>query len=699
MVSRVAVTAPLLVLFVLACSSTPAPVDEAGEEAHATPQASADPTLIPRQVLFGDPHRGAVRLSPDGQSISFFAPHEGVRNIWVGPADAPDDAQPVTFDEDRGIQWYHWAHTSEHLLYGQDRDGDENFTLYSLELESGETTRLTPAEEVRASVLALSPDHPEEFLIQLNDRDPRFHDVHRLNLRSGERSLVVENPGFAVIAADSDLQVRMATRQTADGGYQWFVPTDDTSDTDSDGGTEDHEGQIPPGWTLIETISLEDSMTTYVARFEQGTDRAFAVDSRARDTGALVGFDFPDGEPKVLHADPRADVQSVVFHPTRNTPQAAAVIYERREWAVLDEAIADDMLLLQGLYDADLHILSRTADDDRWLVFFEFDDRPGRYYVYDRERGEADFLFVNYTVLEGVDLTPMTPVVIEARDGLEMVSYLTVPEGAQQPMPLVLLVHGGPWWRDHWGYNAEHQWLADRGYAVLSVNFRGSTGFGKEFLNAGNLEWGAAMHDDLIDAVQWAIDQGITNSDQVAIMGGSYGGYATLAGLTFTPETFACGVNIVGISNLITLLESVPPYWEPLRAMFAARVGDLSTEEGRQLLRERSPLTQVDQIQRPLLIGHGAHDPRVTQAEADQIVDAMTERNIPVTYVLYPDEGHGFHRPANRISFNAITEAFLADCLGGNFEPIGDDFDGASLQILQGIDEVPGVGEALNTTE
>jgi dipeptidyl aminopeptidase/acylaminoacyl peptidase len=332
--------------------------------------------------------------------------------------------------------------------------------------------------------------------------------------------------------------------------------------------------------------------------------------------------------------------------------------------------------------------------------------------LYDRPTKRTTFLFTNRQALEGLPLARMHSAVIRARDGLELVSYYTLPAGhgrqttdgksppsvvssLPSPLPLVLLVHGGPWGRDVWGYHAIHQWLANRGYAVLSVNFRGSAGFGKAFVNAGNLEWGARMHDDLLDAVQWAIDAGIADPDRVAIMGGSYGGYATLAGLTFTPETFACGVDIVGPSNLVTLLETVPPYWEPMIKVFTTRVGDHRTEEGRAFLRSRSPLTYVDNIQRPLLIGQGANDPRVKQAESDQIVQAMQAKQIPVTYVLYPDEGHGFARPENNLSFFAVAEAFLAQHLEERFEPIGEDFANSSIRVLTGQEQIPGLADGL----
>ncbi|MDQ3232438.1 MAG: S9 family peptidase, partial [Pseudobdellovibrionaceae bacterium] len=330
-------------------------------------------------------------------------------------------------------------------------------------------------------------------------------------------------------------------------------------------------------------------------------------------------------------------------------------------------------------------------------------DGPARYYRYDRPSKKAEFLFSNRPALEKLQLPELRPIIIPAQDGLKLVSYLTVPLSADsdrdgrpsQPLPLVLLVHGGPWARDSWGYNGQHQWLANRGYAVLSVNFRGSTGFGKKFVNAGNFEWAGKMHQDLLDAVDWAVQEKIADPQKVAIFGGSYGGYATLVGLTFTPDRFACGVDIVGPSNLNTLLESLPPYWQPMIEQFTKRVGNPKTEEGRKLLADRSPLHRAGAIKKPLLIGQGANDPRVKQAEADQIVKAMQEKKIPVTYALYPDEGHGFAKPQNRLSFNAIAESFLSSCLGGAHEPIGDDLIGSSLQVPTGVEHVPDLAQAL----
>jgi dipeptidyl aminopeptidase/acylaminoacyl peptidase len=349
-------------------------------------------------------------------------------------------------------------------------------------------------------------------------------------------------------------------------------------------------------------------------------------------------------------------------------------------------------------------VASRTQDDKWWIVQFVVSDGPTRFYLWDRAKKAATFLFTNSKALESAKLQKQHSAVIKAKDGLDLVAYYTLPHDADadadgkadKPAPLVLFVHGGPWARDHWGLNRSHQWLASRGYAVLSVNYRGSTGFGKKFVNAADREWAGKMHDDLLDAVDWAVAQKITTPDKVAIMGGSYGGYATLVGLSFTPERFACGVDIVGPSNLVTLLSTIPPYWEAELEQFTKRVGDHRTEEGKKFLLERSPLTRANAIKRPLLIGQGANDPRVKQAESDQIVKAMQGSKVPVTYVLYPDEGHGFARPENRTSFNAVAEIFLAQCLGGPYQPVGDDFKGASIQVPAGKEHVHGLAALLS---
>jgi dipeptidyl aminopeptidase/acylaminoacyl peptidase len=424
-------------------------------------------------------------------------------------------------------------------------------------------------------------------------------------------------------------------------------------------------------------------------------------DSRGRDTSALYSIDLKTGEKKLLAEDPKADVSGVLTHPTEKNVQAVAFTYDKRHWKVLDQSIAPDMEYLKTLGDGEFNVGSRTLDDKTWIVSVVTDNGPVKYYRYDRDAKKAEFLFTNNKALENLSLAKMTPVIIKSRDGMDLVSYYTLPveqtgksDGAlkpAKPLPMVLLVHGGPWARDDWGYNSMHQWLANRGYAVLSVNFRGSTGMGKKFVNSANKEWGGKMHDDLLDAVKWAVEQKIADPAKVAIMGGSYGGYATLVGLTMTPEEFACGVDICGPSRIGTLMESVPAYWQPAMKMFTTRVGDNKSEAGKKFLDSRSPLTYVDKIQKPLLIGQGANDPRVKQAEADQIVKAMKEKNLPVTYVLYSDEGHGFARPENRLSFFAVAEAFLSQHIGGSFEPVGDDFKNSTIKVEAGADQVPGL--------
>eukprot|EP00904_Undaria_pinnatifida_P002339 jgi/Undpi1/12105/HiC_scaffold_41.g14078.m1 len=640
--------------------------------------------LIPREILFGNPERAGAQLSPDGNQIAFLAPVENVLNVWVGPANDPGAAKPVTNDTFRGIRSYQWAHTNAHVLYIQDKGGDENWRIYCTTLATGETKDLTPFDNVAAQIHKRSAAFPEEILVGLNNRNPQLHDIYRVNIVSGERTLVEENEWFMAYLSDDEFNIRFAIRQTPDGGMEMH----DLSNEES----ADPFMQIPG----------DDALTTQPLGFDKTGRILYILDSRDRNTAAFFSLNLDSGEKKLIAEDERADANGLLIHPTEKTVQAVSFDYDRVRWQIIDESIRPDLDYLATVADGNINILTRTQDDNFWTVAFILDNGPIRYYRYDRQAGEAHFLFSNKDAWDRLTLAKMHPVIIKSRDDLNLVSYLTLPvandpEATGRPdkaLPLILLVHGGPWARDVWGYNPFHQWMANRGYAVMSVNYRGSTGFGKDFLNAANLEWAGKMHDDLIDAVDWAIAEGIADADKVAIMGGSYGGYATLVGLTFTPEKFACGVDIVGPSNLITLVESVPPYWQPMIELFAQRMGDHRTEEGRELLKARSPLTFVDNIVRPLLIGQGANDPRVKQPESDQIVAAMQEKNIPVTYVLYPDEGHGFARPANNLSFFGVTEAFLAQCLGGAFEPIGD-LEGSSITVPTGANDIPGLENAL----
>jgi dipeptidyl aminopeptidase/acylaminoacyl peptidase len=665
-----------------------------GERAANRQNGAAQVELIPRSVLFGNPDRAAGRISPDGRHISFLAPLEGVLNVWVAPVDKIGDARPITRDTGRGIRSYFWAYTNEHILYIQDKDGDENWRVYAVNVGTDEVKDLTPFDNVAARIQEVSDKTPDQILVGLNDRNAQLHDIHRVNIRTGERELVQQNDGFVGFLTDDDYNVRLAVSFRPDGSLQFFK----------------RDEQAERGFAPWQTVPATDALTTSPMGFDREGRTLYMRESRDRNTAALVAMNLESGETTTLAEHDRADLAGMVMHPTRKTPQAASFNYDRVQWKVLDEAIKADLDYLRTVADGEINITSRTLDDSIWTVAFIVDDGPVRTYLYRRGGGDgenrrAELLFTNRKDLEGLPLAKMRPTIITSRDGLELVSYLTLPVGAsagarpERPLPMVLTVHGGPWARDDWGFNPYHQWLANRGYAVLSVNFRGSTGFGKEFINAGNGEWAGKMHDDLIDAVDWAIKQKIADPEKVAIMGGSYGGYATLVGLTFTPEKFACGVSIVGPSSLVTLMENVPPYWMPLLPQLTTRVGDHRTPEGRAFLESRSPLNFVERIQRPLLIGQGANDPRVKQLESDQIVAAMQEKNIPVVYVLFPDEGHGFARPENSMAFNAVTEVFLAEHLGGRFEPIGEDFKGSTIQVPAGLDDVPAVSTALEAGE
>jgi dipeptidyl aminopeptidase/acylaminoacyl peptidase len=659
----------------------------------ASPQAADEPELIPRELLFGNPERFRGRISPAGDKVSFVAPVDGVQNVFVGPADDLDAAVPVTNDRSRGIQVYHWSASNDHLLYLRDTGGDENDHVHVVDLTSGEARDLTPFAGARSELWQKSWSNPDEIVVGINARNPQRFDAYRINIRTGQMRFLFQNEKYESFVFDDALEPRVGVLRTPDGGSE--IHRADRDDT----------GALT--WTKIGLIPPEDTRNTSLQGMAPDGQHIYLLDSRGRDKAALVTMSLADGSVKVLAEDPKADVAGVLFEPATREVMAYSVNYQRTRWYGLDEDGQRHADNVAREVPGDARILGLSRDGNQWIIAANAPQDPIPYYLYDRRDGKARRLFSSYPALSQMPLQPVHPVTIESRDGLEMVSYLTLPAGADANgdgradalAPMVLLVHGGPWARDTYGYGAFSQWLANRGYAVLQVNYRGSTGFGKAFLNASAREWAGKMHDDLIDAVEWAVEQGITRPDQVAIMGGSYGGYATLVGLTFTPERFACGVDIVGPSNLVTLLSSIPPYWTSLLDEFSRLVGDPRTEAGRALLTERSPLSRADAIEKPLLIGQGANDPRVKQAESDQIVAAMTEKDLPVTYVLYPDEGHGFARPENNLAFFGIAEGFLHACLGGRYEPLGDHLAGSSTQVPTGAEHVPGLAAALEGFE
>ncbi len=644
-----------------------------GEEVTSAP-------LIPRSILFGNPDHAQIRVSPDGRYLSRLSPVDNVLNLHISPIDDLSSDTLLTHEKGRGIPSHSWAWTGKHILYPKDKDGDENDHLYCVDIEKGTTRDLTPFKTVKAKLMASSRNYPEEIIIGRNDRDPQYHDLWRLNIVTGETTMILENKEkFAGFEIDEDLNVRLGSRYLDNGDYgYWKLNPDDT-------------------WTTYVVIEADDIMTFSFCGFDKTGKKIRVVDSRNRNTAALFEWDFDTTKSVLIAEDTRADISEIMVNPITLEIEAVGIEYDRAKWILITDAVAKDMKRIDNLTEGDAIVTARSNDDSFWTVSCMRDDGPVEFYLYDRKKEQARLLCVSKDALVGKPLAKMTPVIILTRDDKEMVSYLTLPVDAptssvkgfpETPQPMVLLVHGGPIARDHWGYNAKVQLLANRGYAVLQTNFRGSSGFGKAFIQSSIKQWGAAMQDDLVDAVKWAVDNGIADPNRIAIMGTSYGGYATLVGLTRDVDLFAAGVDIVGPSNLETLLATIPPYWVPAVKYFHRFVGDPDTTEGIKLLKERSPLTYAERIKKPLLIGQGQNDPRVKRSESDQIAKSMKKHGLPLIYVLYTDEGHGFARPENNISFMAITELFLQKHLGGRAEPVENAFTGSSLQILEDSDNL-----------
>ncbi|AFC69702.1 peptidase S9 [Rickettsia amblyommatis] len=634
--------------------------------------------IIPRKVLFGNPDKARVSLTHDGKYILYVAPKDGVLNIWLAPSDDISKAEAITHDKGRGIWSYAKAYNNKNILYTQDFNGDENDRIYSYNIETKETKLLTPTKGVKAEIAGASHKKPNEILIYLNERNPEYFDIYKLNLDTLEKELIYKNDRFTDYVTDENLNLRFGSLLDKDGAVEYY---------------ELKDGEPK----LFTKISMEDSFNTSILGFDSSGETLYMLEGRNRNTSALKAITLATGSEEILAEDAKADIGLFTVHPTKQTPQAVSIDYDRVSYKILDKDIEDDIKYLQSIDRGDLIINSRTLDDKTWIVAYMADNAPVKYYKYDRANKKAEFLFTNRKELEQYNLAKMIPIIIKSRDGLDLVSYITFPNDVKldknnipdRKVPLILNVHGGPWVRDSWGYNPEHQWLANRGYAVLSINYRGSNGFGKDFLNAGNLEYAGKMHTDLIDGVNWAIKNNIVDSDKVCIMGGSYGGYATLVGLTMTPDVFACGVDVVGMSNLLTHVQSKAPYMTPLLSIYKTRIGPWDTEEEKEFLRQRSPINFVDNIKKPLFIAQGVHDVRVVQAESEQIVNSMQAKHIPVVYALYKDEGHGFAKPGNRISYYALAEQFLAKILKGRAEHIGDDLKNANL-ILNDKEKISG---------
>lgn len=622
------------------------------------------PQLIPREILFGNPERTNPQISPDGKILAYLAPDKENRlQIWLRTFGKEDDRQ-LTVEKGHGIQHYTWTYDGEHLIFAQDTDGDENWHIHAVNMNSGVVRNLTPFKGVQTFVVAIDPNFPHEMLIAMNLRNRRFHDVYRINLESGDIRLDTRNPGRQVWwIADTRFQVRAATNTA-------FVMLREAA------------GQP---WKVLHRWQRGDDSGRLIG-FSKDEKTFYIHGTHNGDTASLLAIDLATGDKTVLAQDPAYDVYGVFVHPLTRAIQAVSFYKDRQEWRVLDQGVADDFAALAKIRSGEFSVthpfvspvlpsgyLGRRDLQDRiWIVSYTSDNGPTLYYAYDRASKIATFLFSSQSKLDGLALARMQPISYQSRDGLTLHGYLTLPMGIPaKNLPTVLLVHGGPWARDTWGFKPIVQWLANRGYAVLQINFRGSTGYGRPFVVASFREWAGKMHDDLIDGVNWIVKEGIADPKKIAIMGFSYGGYSTMVGLSFTPDVFVAGVAVVGISNLVSWFKNIPPYWAPYRALLVRRVGDPEKEE--EFLKSRSPVSFVDRIKAPLLIAHGANDVRVVVAQSEEMVEAMRKKDKPLEHVVtYGDEGHRFVRPETRLHFYAKAEEFLARHLGGRLEPIGE---------------------------
>lgn len=670
-----AVAALCLALAGCGPQGAPAPVAQASE-----------PALISRVALFGDAPRAGALLSPRGDKVAFLAPRDGVSNLWLMSVGALDEARPVTADAGRGIRDFIWAEDNATLLYLQDAQGDGNARLFAVSAAGGDPRALTPAG-TRAEILGMTAGDPVGVVVSLNQRDAAWPDVFRIDVTTGARTQLERNPGGARGIAryylDRQAHVRLGMHPTADGGGEMM--------------TRGADGR----WSRLFVVAPDDALSAAPLGFAADGHSFLMLDSTG-DRASLTRVDAATGAKTVIGESARADVSDVWLDPVSGAPHAFAAEYLRPEWRALDPDAQADIDFLDRQLTGDFRVTSRSGDDARWIVVEEAPTTPARTYLYergDRAHRRLSLLFRDRPALEQAPLQAMTPVEINARDGLTLVSYLTLPAGSdangdgrpEQPLPLVVLPHDGPWARDSYGFNALHQWLANRGYAVLSVNFRGSAGFGKPFLNAGNREWGGRMQEDLLDAVQWAVRSHVAQADHVAIAGEGFGGYAALVGMAMTPQQFRCGVSLGGPANLTAMLETLPPAQLAMRDQYYLRVGDPRLADQRQMLRDRSPLWRAGQIRNPLLLALGAHDANAPRSEADQIAFALRARGTGLTYIVLPDEGASLSRTQNRLAFLAIVEHFLGDCLGGRVEPVGAAFEGASLIAYDGAFNVPGL--------
>jgi dipeptidyl aminopeptidase/acylaminoacyl peptidase len=646
----------------------------------AAPVCAQGPPLIDRELFFGDPEIAGAQISPDGAFIAFIKPFKGVRNVWVKKTgEAFGNAKPVTADTKRPIPGYFWSRDGKYILFVQDKAGDENYNVYAVNSAdapaSGQDVpaarNLTDVKGVRAAINAVPRTEPDAIYIGLNDRDKAWHDLYKVKISTGERTLMRKNTErITSYVFDLKDQLRLATRSAENGDTEILHV-----DTDK--------------FTKVYSCNVFEQCGP--VRYHKDGQRVYLQTNKGDvDLIRLVLFNPTTGKEELVESDPlkRVDFGNAMF--SEVSDELIATIYEDERERIYwkNKAYEADYKHLQKkLPGKEISFGSSTKDEKLYLIYANADTDPGSSYLYDRATKKLTLQYQAREKLNRAHLAPMKAVKYPSSDGLEIPAFLTLPKGVEaKNLPAVIVPHGGPWYRDSWGYNSFAQFLANRGYAVLQPNFRGSTGYGKKFIDAANRQWGDKMQDDITWGAKYLIAQGIADPKKIGIMGGSYGGYATLAGVTFTPDVYAAAVSIVGPSNLITLLESIPPYWEPIRKLFYERMGDPNTPEGKAQLLRQSPLTHAAKIKTPLLVIQGANDPRVTKRESDQIVIALRDRGFPVEYLVAPDEGHGFARPENNMAMFASAEKFLAKYLGGRYQ---EDMTPAVSQRLKEISVDP----------
>ncbi len=658
--------------------------------AGALPVAAAEPgtaqraPLVPRDALFASPTYSELQISPDGKQLAFLHPLNGVLNVWVAPLDDPGAAAPVTRFDTRPPDSFQWSPDGRYILVLKDVGGEEHSQLWVANLEKRMVTNMTSDPAVQTKIVKVSKRRPGEILVGMNIRDRRYRDIYRIDLATGQRTEVLRNEkNYIDVVADPDFNIRLAVRGNVDGSSTYFRLD-------------------PAGPGELMAIPLASLRNSRILGLD-GEGKLLMFDSRTSDKANLVSIDIATGKQTLLAASGRADIVDPLFDEASGTLLATREDPLVSEWTVRSDDVRAEFAALEAAVAGPFKIVDQTPDNARWLLLETVPNRPDRYSWWNRKDRTLVPLLSTRPELNKQTLARRLPVTIASRDGLSLPSYLTLPTNAKlgvdgmptAPVPMVLLVHGGPWLRDDLAFDPQHAWLADRGYAVLSVNFRASGGFGSDFMAKGDRKWSETMHDDLLDGVKWAIDKGVTAKDRVAVMGLSYGGYSTLVSLSFTPDTFQCGVDLAGPSNLVRQVASMPDWWTWQRPQFVNRVGDPATKEGAADLMRRSPIARVDAISKPLLVTNGANDPRIFPSQSEEIVDALKARGKPVTYAFYPDEGHVYAKDATNISFAAIAEHFLSKCLGGPAEPYGNDLAGSQVDLKAGAGFVPDLERAL----